>query len=175
MDEEDIDFDPAFTLDLGNEGKEVEQSIPDPGLFLAQETRPLNKEEKKWVQSAAEAATATPEKIQELKRAAPTLPALRSLEAQLEKYNQPIPASQEAWQAFVMAKYFEQALDIDPKISKPALDALARTNIVGLHKEVQEISITTKSVVELEGELMERINALLKREEKTIEGTRTAP
>lgn len=143
---------------------------PDPRLFLKDEgPRALNKAEKEWVASAAQAAR-NPEEIQKAISTAPTLPALRALELTLKKYDAPLPATKEAWQAFVMAKYFEQANDIDPKISKPALDALAKTNVVGLHQEVQEININTKTTIELEGELMQKINQILRRQnEKVIE------
>lgn len=147
-----------------------EGTHPNPELFLKEEPpRALTRNEKEWVKAAAQIAK-NPEEIQKAISTAPTLPALRALESALKKYDAPLPASKEAWQAFVMAKYFEQANDIDPKISKPALDALAKTNIVGLHQEVQEININTKTTIELEGELMQKIDAVLRRQnEKVIE------
>ena len=82
-----------------------------------------------------------------------------------------MPATKEQWQNFVMQKYFEQANDIDPKISKPALDALAKTNIVALNQEVQEVNISVRSTVEIESELMQVVSALIKKpQEKVIEG-----
>ena len=147
-----------------------EGTYPNPELFLKEEPpRPLTKKEQEWVKAAAQTAK-NPEELPKAIAAAPTLPALRALEQSLKKYDAPLPASKEAWQAFVMAKYFEQANDIDPKISKPALDALAKTNIVGLHQEVQEININTKTTIELEGELMQKIDQILRRQnEKVIE------
>jgi hypothetical protein len=145
-------------------------TYPDPRLFLPEEApRALTRQEKEWVKAAR---SAPEEEIQKAISTAPTLPALRALEQSLKKYDAPLPASKEAWQAFVMAKYFEQANDIDPKVSKPALDALAKTNIVALHQEVQEININTKTTIELEGELMQKIDQILrKNQEKIIEHT----
>ena len=56
-----------------------------------------------------------------------------------------------------MFKYFELSLDPDPKISKPALDALAKTSIVGLSVERQEISISNTSNEELDKRLKEAL------------------
>jgi hypothetical protein len=70
-----------------------------------------------------------------------------------------------------MYKYFELANDADPKISKPALDSLAKTSIVGLHEERQEININTKSTIELQSEALMLLRSIAKRgEEKVIEG-----
>lgn len=141
-------------------------TYPDPRLFLPEEApRALTKSEKEWVKAAR---SAPEEEKPKFIAAAPTLPALRALEQSLKKYDAPLPASKEAWQAFVMAKYFEQANDIDPKISKPALDALAKTNIVGLHQEVQEININTKTTIELEGELAHKISQILQRQNEKV-------
>lgn len=85
----------------------------------------------------------------------------RLLKSQLEQFAFSMPASREAWQNFCMYKYFELANDPDPKISKPALDSLAKTSVVGLHEERQEININTKSTVELEGVLMNKIAQLI--------------
>ncbi len=87
----------------------------------------------------------------------PSLPAERALKKQLEQFNFTLPGSKETWQNYVMAKYFELTLDPDPKVSKPALDSLAKTSIVGLMVERQEISIVHKSTEELENALREAV------------------
>ena len=143
-------------------------TYPDPKLFLVEEPdRPLNKKEKEWVLHAQKVAK-EPERLKEIIPTAPTLPALRALEQTLKKFDAPLPASKEAWQSFIMAKYFEQANDIDPKISKPALDALAKTNVVGLHTEVQEININTRTTLELESELAQKISQILHRQNEKV-------
>lgn len=88
-------------------------------------------------------------------------PLQAALEKQLEKYDYPLPGSKEQWQSYVMTRYFDLSLDIDPKISKPALDSLARTNIVGLHQEVQEININTRNTVEIEAEVLALVQKLV--------------
>jgi hypothetical protein len=101
----------------------------------------------------------------------PTKFAERLLKSQLDQFAFQMPASKEAWQNFCMYKYFELANDADPKISKPALDSLAKTSIVGLHEERQEININTKSTIELQSEALMLLRSIAKRgEEKVIEG-----
>lgn len=140
---------------------------PDPTLFLPDEPdRKLNKAEKEWVDTAVAQAKTNPNVIQE----APSAPALRAVQRAMQRYDGPQPVTKEQWQNFVLAKYFEQANDLDPKISKPALDALARTSVVGLHQEVQEININHKTTIELESELLAKISQLTQRKEKVIEG-----
>lgn len=152
-----FDFEPDnISIPLEIEG------APNPALFLPREPdRPLNKEEKKWVQEAK----ANPGIIQE----APSAPALRTLQKQLASYEGPMPATKEQWQNFVLQKYFEQANDFDPKISKPALDALAKTSTVGLHNDVQEININSRATIDIEAELLQTIQKLVSKP-KAIEG-----
>lgn len=111
---------------------------------------PLNAEERQWL--LQQPTNPTPP---------PTPAAQAALERQLARFNFVVPGSKEQWQSYIMYKYFELSLDPDPKISKPALDALAKTNIVGLHEDKQEISITTKSTVEIETELLTLIQRLV--------------
>lgn len=102
----------------------------------------------------------------------PTPAAQAALERQLARFNFVVPGSKEQWQSYVMYKYFELTLDPDPKISKPALDALAKTNIVGLHEDKQEISITTKSTIELQSEALSLLRSIAHRgEERVIDGS----
>lgn len=123
-------------------------------LFLKNEAdRVLTKEEQKWVQEA--------QKNPELATAPPSAPALRQLQRHLEKYAGPMPATKEQWQNYLMKQYFVMSQDPDPKVSKPALDALAKTNIVGLHTDVQEININTKSTVEIEADLLSLVQRLV--------------
>ena len=132
--------------------------VPDPTLFLPREDdRPLTRQETDWVRNATAEIKENPERAPEIIQAVKTAPALRALERSLERFSGPMPATKEQWQNFVMAKYYEQAVDIDPKISKPALDALAKTNIVGLHVEQQEINIKMQSSIELESTLLDAI------------------
>lgn len=56
-----------------------------------------------------------------------------------------------------MYKYFELSLDPDPKISKPALDALAKTSVVGLSVDKQEISISNVTTEEVDKRLKEAL------------------
>ena len=128
-------------------------SVPNAALFLPTEPdRPLTKNEKEWVQEA--------QKNPDLVTSPPSAPALRQLQKHLEKYAGPMPATKEQWQNYLMKQYFVMSQDPDPKVSKPALDALAKTNIVGLHTEVQEININTKSTVEIEADLLSLVQRL---------------
>jgi len=100
-------------------------SVPDAAVFLSTERdRLLTRKEKEWVQEA--------QKNPEVAAAPPSAPALRSLQKSLEKYSGPMPATKEQWQNYLMKQYFVMSKDPDPKISKPALDALAKTYIVGV-------------------------------------------
>ena len=140
---------------------------PDPTLFLPQEPdRKLNKAEKEWVDIATAQVKENPHVIQD----APSAPALRALQRSMQRYEGPQPVTKEQWQNFVLAKYFEQANDIDPKVAKPALDALARTSVVGLHQEIQEININHKTTIELETDLLTKLTQIANRKEKVIEG-----
>lgn len=139
------------------------QGEPSPALFLPiEDDRPLTKKEKEWVKEAK----VNPNIVQE----APSAPALRALGKQLEKFAGPMPASKEQWQNYVMQQYYMQSLDPDPKISKPALDSLAKTSIVGLHEERKEISLEIKSNVELQSEALTLLRSIAARQnEKVIE------
>ena len=64
-------------------------------------------------------------------------------------------------------RYYQLACDDDPKVSKPALDSLAKTNVVNLTAERTEVNINMKSTVELDSYLTE---ALSKYVGKTIDG-----
>ena len=136
---------------------EFPDSVPNAALFLVDEPdRVLSRKEKEWVQEAQR----NPENTS-LISTPPSAPALRALERQLEKYHGPMPVTKEQWQNYVMKQYYTLTLDPDPKISKPALDALAKTNLVGLHTEVQEININTKSTIELEAALTQKLQQIL--------------
>lgn len=115
----------------------------------------LSEAEKNWVTlKAIDPANPTPP---------PTKFAERLLKSQLDQYAFAMPASREAWQNFCMYKYFELANDPDPKISKPAVDSLAKTSIVGLMSDRTEININTKSTEELEGTLLNKIAQIMNR------------
>lgn len=139
------------------------QGEPNAALFLPKEDdRPLTKAEKSWVQEA--------QNNPELQQAPPSAPALRALGKQLERYAGPMPASKEQWQNYVMQQYYLQSLDTDPKVSKPALDSLAKTSIVGLHEERKEVSLEIKTNVELQSEALALLRSIAARQnEKVIE------
>lgn len=127
---------------------------------MGDEVLPLNTEDLKWVEEVRSAG----HKVSK----PPSLAAQIYLEKHLAQYNFELPVTQTQWQNFVLMKYFEQANDLDPKISKPALDALAKTSTVGLMVERTEVNIVHKSTEELEGALrkaLERYAGV-----KTIEG-----
>lgn len=137
-------------------------SVPNAALFLPTEPdRPLTKNEKEWVQEA--------QKNPDLVTSPPSAPALRQLQKHLEKYAGPMPATKEQWQNYLMKQYFVMSQDPDPKVSKPALDALAKTNIVGLHTEVQEININTRSTIELEATLAQKLQQIIQKKNITQE------
>ena len=153
------DFEPYdFEIPLTTEG------TPNAALFLPKEgERVLTRSEKEWVKEA----TARPE----LRAEPPSAPALRALGKQLDRYAGPMPTSKEQWQNYVMHQYWLQSQDPDPKISKPALDALARSSIVGLHEERKEISLEIKTNVELQTEALTLLRSIAARsQEKVIEG-----
>lgn len=121
---------------------------------------PLTPEDRAWmIEKGKNPSTPTPP---------PSLAAERALQRHLAAFDFVVPGSQEQWQSYVMYKYFELSLDPDPKISKPALDALAKSSIVGLMVERQEINITHKSTEELEKALRDAVSRYAG---KTLEGT----
>ena len=135
---------------------------PDPSLFLPKEPdRPLNKAEKDWVKTA--------QTNPQVQASPPSAPALRALQSSLQKFAGPMPVTKEAWQNYVMQQYYMQSLDPDPKVSKAALDSLARTSIVGLHEERKEITLELKSTIDLQSEALTLLRSLAQREEKVIE------
>lgn len=144
---------------------------PDPALFIHNDpTATPSRSDKEWVREAVAEIKANPERKSEILHVAPSAPALRSLQRSLEQYDGPMPVTKEQWQNFVLQKYWEQAVDIDPKVSKPALDSLAKTSVVGLHSDMQEVNISVRSTVEIESELLQVVSKLLnKKEEKVIE------
>lgn len=140
------------------------QGTPDPALFLPKEAdRPLNKAEKAWVQEA--------QSNPQVQAAPPSAPALRALQKSLDRYAGPMPVTKEQWQNYVMQQYYMQSMDPDPKVSKAALDSLAKTSIVGLHEERKEITLELKSTVDLQSEALTLLRSLAQRSsEKVIEG-----
>jgi len=153
------DFEPYdFAIPLAVEGE------PNAGLFLPQEgERILTRSEKEWVKEAVSRP--------ELRAEPPSAPALRALGKQLDRFSGPMPVTKEAWQNYVMQQYYLQSLDPDPKVSKPALDSLARTSLVGLHEERKEISLEIKTNVELQTEALTLLKSIAARQnEKVIDG-----
>jgi len=150
---------PDFTVPLHGLDTYATADVLKSKAFQEGETPPLSAEDKAWL-------------LQQDKNPspAPTPAAQAALEKQLARFNFVVPGSKEQWQSYVMYKYFELTLDSDPKISKPALDALAKTNIVGLHEEKLEVSINTKSTIELQSEALMLLRNIARREERVIEG-----
>ena len=140
------------------------EGAPDASLFLPKEPdRPLNKAEKEWVKVA--------QTNPQVQASPPSAPALRALQNSLSKFAGPMPVSKEQWQNYVMQQYYLQSLDPDPKISKAALDSLAKTSIVGLHEERKEITLELKSTIDLQSEALTLLRSLAQRNnEKVIEG-----
>ena len=152
---------PEFTIPLHGLDTYATTDVLKSKTFLAGETPGLNPEERAWL--LQQPTNPSPP---------PTPAAQAALERQLARFNFVVPGSKEQWQSYVMYKYFEQTLDPDPKISKPALDALAKTNIVGLHEDKQEINITTKSTIELQSEALALLRSIARRGgEKVIDGS----
>lgn len=122
----------------------------------------LTEEDKQWIdKTVTDGRKSSPP---------PSLAALRYLEQNFKQYNFDLPVTQAQWQNFVLTKLVEQANDMDPKIAKPALDTLAKTSVVGLMVERQEISITHKTSEELEATLRNAMRRYLGKNEKVIEG-----
>lgn len=135
---------------------EFPDATPNAALFLPDEPdRVLTRQEKEWVQEA--------QKNTDIAANPPSAPALRSLQKSLNKYSGPMPVTKEQWQNYVMQQYFMLSRDPDPKVSKPALDAIAKTNLVGLHTDVQEININTKSTIELEATLTQKLQQIIQK------------
>jgi hypothetical protein len=103
---------------------------------------------------------------------APSLAAERYLKTHFGQYNFDLPTTQGQWQNFVLTKLVGQANDPDPKISKPALDTLAKTSTVGLMVDRTELSITHRSSEDLEKTLKQAMQRYLNTsfDGKTIEG-----
>lgn len=138
---------------------------PSAALFLPPEPdRVLTRQEKEWVREAKK----NPDNADIINNP-PSAPALRAIQKQLETYNGPMPVTKEQWQNYIMKQYFTMTKDADPKVSKPALDALARTNIVGLHTDVQEININTHSTIELEATLAQKLQQIISKKNLPIE------
>lgn len=143
---------------------------PDPALFISNTpTAPPSRSDKEWVREAVAEIKANPDRKNEIFHAAPSAPALKTLQRSMDKYDGPMPVTKEQWQNFVLQKYWEQATDLDPKIAKPALDALAKTSTVGLHNDVQEININSRATIDIEAELLQTIQKLVYKP-KAIEG-----
>lgn len=166
--EEDIPDDPDFVVPYETTCKDIKglfKSVAFQNQNLPEEATPkLTVTDNQWIT----AKVLDPD----LTVPAPSVAAERAAERHLKNsighpYDFVMPVAQEQWQNFVMYRYYQLAADPDPKISKPALDSLAKTNIVNLTAERTEVNINMKSTVELDNYLMEALN---KYAGKTIEG-----
>ena len=134
-------------------------------LFLPPEPdRVLTRQEKEWVREARK----NPDNADIINNP-PSAPALRAVQKSMETYKGPMPVTKEQWQNYIMKQYFMMTKDADPRVSKPALDALAKTNIVGLHTDVQEININTRSTIELEATLAQKLQQIIQKKNLPIE------
>ena len=85
-----------------------------------------------------------------------------------------MPVTESQWRNFVLTKWYQQAQDPDPKVSKPALDSIAKSVAANLMVEKREISISTRSDEDLNKELKSLFTTLrAKAGEKVIEGEAT--
>lgn len=132
----------------------------------AEDVPPLTAEDVAWVEQTR-AAGHRPSKP-------PSLAAQKYLEDHLGHYNFDLPVTQTQWQNFVLTKLFQQANDPDTKVSKAALDSLAKTSVVGLMVEKTEVNITHRTSEELNHLLKSAMDKYVKHtNEKVIEGAAT--
>lgn len=102
---------------------------------------------------------------------APSPAAERYLTTAFKQYDFNMPVTEGQWRNFVLTKWYQQANDPDPKISKAALDSIAKSCAANLMVEKKEISISTRSDEDLNKELKDLFRALrAKTSEKVIEG-----
>lgn len=144
---------PQFAVPLDLPFADAKETFEKPnfkaGAWPTSQDVPLTQADKAWiVQQGMNPGTPTPP---------PSYAAQNALNRHLKQFDFVVPGSQDQWQSYIMYKYFELSLDPDPKISKPALDALAKTSIVGLAVERQEISISNVTNEELDKRLKEAL------------------
>lgn len=102
---------------------------------------------------------------------APSPAAERYLRSAFKQYDFDMPVTEAQWRNFVLTKWYQQANDPDPKVSKSALDSIAKSCAANLMVERKEINITNRSDDELNKELKELFSSLrAKMSEKVIEG-----
>jgi hypothetical protein len=129
------------------------------GIIPEESAGPLSEEDIEWVHNTVEQGQKT--------EPAPSPVAERYLRNAFSQYDFDMPVTQEQWQNYVLTQWYRQSQDPDPKVSKSALDSLAKSSVVNLMVEKKEISITTKSDDELNQELKALFASL---KAKTIEG-----
>ena len=86
---------------------------------------------------------------------APSPAAERYLRSAFKQYDFDMPVTEAQWRNFVLTKWYQQANDPDPKVSKSALDSIAKSCAANLMVERKEINITNRSDDELNKELKE--------------------
>ena len=123
----------------------------------------LTSEDMDWVQeTVAQGQKVSP---------APSEAAARYLRSAFKHYDFDMPVTESQWRNFVLTKWYQQANDPDPKISKAALDSIAKSSAANLMVEKKEISITNRSDEDLNKELKELFKSLrAKANEKVIPG-----
>lgn len=133
------------------------------GLIPEESAGPLTSEDIAWVgQTVASGQKVSP---------APSQAAERYLKSAFRQYDFDMPVTQEQWQNYVLTQWYRQSQDPDPKVSKAALDSIAKSSAANLMVEKKEISITTKTDADLNKELKELFTTLrAKASERVIEG-----
>ena len=144
---------PQFAVPLDLPFASAKETFEKPnfkvGALPSTQDVPLTQADKAWiVQKGINPDTPTPP---------PSYAAQNALNRHLMQFDFVVPGSQDQWQSYIMYKYFELSLDPDPKLSKPALDALDKTSLVGLAVERQEISISNVTNEELDKRLKEAL------------------
>lgn len=156
MEPEDFDF--SIPLSFDEEGSNA--------LFLPD--RAPDKKDTAWLKQTKEAIKSGAMSIDEAKKQAPTRTVLTALENQVNRYAGPMPGDKTGWQNYIMSRYFELSQDLDPRVSKPALDSLAKTSVVGLMETKVEVSVTTKSETEITSEALMLLRKIAGRESEEI-------
>lgn len=127
------------------------------------ETTPLTFEDHAWIQKTVEEGTkSTP---------APSVAAERYLRKAFSEYAFDMPVTESQWRNFVLTKWYQQANDPDPKVSKAALDSIAKSCAANMMVERKEINVTNVTDEDLKKDLRNMFQQLLsKAQERVIEG-----
>ena len=133
------------------------------GVIPKEPVGPMSQEDLDWVEETVSNGQ---------KLSPPPSPvAERYLRTAFKHYDFDMPVTEAQWQNFVLTKWYQMAVNSDPKVSKPALDSIAKSGAANLMVEKREINITSRSDEELNKELRDLFKALKdKTNERVIEG-----